>query len=611
MAKLQQSVFVLLLTASLTIPAMGMTTTPKNAPLSTWLYVGGSGPGNYTTIQQAINDSTDGDTIYVYHDASPYQEHLTIMHSLALQGENKDTTLIDGNSTGTIITVTAPNVTIQGFTLQHSGDDWSNPAGIRIQADTATLSDLLIQQNRLGIRLSASSHSLVTDCTFRYNDVAIYLEDNSSSNRIACNSIVSSSFEHQIAVLSCTDNTLETNTISNSDGFGIYVNDSLRTRLLNNTLTACEDGIVIGNSNHSQITGNTLQNSTVVGISMGPCTDCQITNNTFRHDGLFVYQCYGNAMTGNTVNGRPLIYLELTSDQIITQDAGQIILINCTRITVQQSSVHDTTVAVQCWNCRDCVITKNNLTACLSSLTLNDCTHTTVSSNTMSDSRWEIFFHVLEVTACQDTTVTDNDFSFSDSLSGVYLADSTTLLVSKNTFHGTFDKVYSRLSCGYSRDVTIADNVLDCGSIGLAVCSNVVIKGNTLEDGSIALDNGALTRVVKNDVHPQPGDCGIILRETALTTVRDNTITVGTGAVSLSQCLCVSIRGNSFIDCGDEPASFTNCLQTTWSHNYWGQAMLNPKIIHGLIEFTIGSFPGYHVVKIPVINIDMFPKQIP
>jgi len=36
------------------------------------LYVGGSGPGNYTSIQDAIDDASDGDTVYVYDDSSPY-----------------------------------------------------------------------------------------------------------------------------------------------------------------------------------------------------------------------------------------------------------------------------------------------------------------------------------------------------------------------------------------------------------------------------------------------------------------------------------------------------------------------------------------------------------
>ena len=34
-------------------------------------YVGGNGPDNYTKIQGAINDASDGDTVFVYDDSSP------------------------------------------------------------------------------------------------------------------------------------------------------------------------------------------------------------------------------------------------------------------------------------------------------------------------------------------------------------------------------------------------------------------------------------------------------------------------------------------------------------------------------------------------------------
>ena len=42
------------------------------------LYVGGIGPGNYTTIQSAIDDALDDDTIYVYDYSSPYIENIVI-----------------------------------------------------------------------------------------------------------------------------------------------------------------------------------------------------------------------------------------------------------------------------------------------------------------------------------------------------------------------------------------------------------------------------------------------------------------------------------------------------------------------------------------------------
>ena len=84
------------------------------------LYVGGSGPGNYSTIQGAINAASDGDTIFVYDDSSPYNEQLLIQKSINLIGENKETTIISHNSY-LIIDIDTHNFTFQGFTVSGGG----------------------------------------------------------------------------------------------------------------------------------------------------------------------------------------------------------------------------------------------------------------------------------------------------------------------------------------------------------------------------------------------------------------------------------------------------------------------------------------------------------
>ena len=81
-----------------------------------WLYVGGSGPGNYTRIQDAINASSDGDTVFVFNDSSPYDGVVLVSKSLTIIGENKYTTIVE--SGGFVISVS--NVTITGFTIQNS-----------------------------------------------------------------------------------------------------------------------------------------------------------------------------------------------------------------------------------------------------------------------------------------------------------------------------------------------------------------------------------------------------------------------------------------------------------------------------------------------------------
>jgi nitrous oxidase accessory protein NosD len=80
-----------------------------------WLYVGGSGPGNYTRIQDAINNSSPEDTVYVYHGI--YHETLSIdVTALQLIGEGRDVTVLDANA-DTAVTIMQDSVVIKGFMI--------------------------------------------------------------------------------------------------------------------------------------------------------------------------------------------------------------------------------------------------------------------------------------------------------------------------------------------------------------------------------------------------------------------------------------------------------------------------------------------------------------
>ena len=116
-------IIVLLLLVNI-IPSTAQDT--KN-PLPTsggkWWYVGGSGPGNYTRIQDAIDNASDGDTVFVYDDLSPYYHPIVIKKSICLMGEDKDTTIIDMRKREIeAIKIDYPtnNVIITGFTIQNT-----------------------------------------------------------------------------------------------------------------------------------------------------------------------------------------------------------------------------------------------------------------------------------------------------------------------------------------------------------------------------------------------------------------------------------------------------------------------------------------------------------
>jgi len=74
-------------------------------------------PDNYSTIQEAVNVASPGDIVYIR--AGTYYEHVVVDQSILLVGEDKSTTKIDGNGIGTVVNVTADNVSVSGFTIQN------------------------------------------------------------------------------------------------------------------------------------------------------------------------------------------------------------------------------------------------------------------------------------------------------------------------------------------------------------------------------------------------------------------------------------------------------------------------------------------------------------
>ncbi len=86
------------------------TNCPQSNNRSTWLYVGGSGPGNYTTIQEAINAASNGDNIFVF--SGLYEEQINVDKSLNLQGESNTNTCIDGG-----FNISSDTVMIRNFNI--------------------------------------------------------------------------------------------------------------------------------------------------------------------------------------------------------------------------------------------------------------------------------------------------------------------------------------------------------------------------------------------------------------------------------------------------------------------------------------------------------------
>ena len=174
----------------------------QTAGKGNWLYVGGSGPGNYTEIQDAINNASDDDTIFVYESSSPYFESLIINKSISLIGENKETTIIDGTGNDEIIVIRlADYVQVCGFTIRNSSRseiDWEYLRGVGVillAASFCNLSDLIITNTNVGIHLlnyiwnEFTYKNTLQRNIFLYNTVSIVLDWGSGYTTIVNNEL--------------------------------------------------------------------------------------------------------------------------------------------------------------------------------------------------------------------------------------------------------------------------------------------------------------------------------------------------------------------------------------------------------------------------------------
>ena len=133
------------------IPSLGGTVVEKTTIMD-------SKSGSY--IQDLIDNASDGDTINI--PSGTYYENIVINKSINLFGEDKYTTVIDGNYSNDTIYVNANNVKIKNFTIIHG--------------------------NLYGIRLSYSKDSSIIGNIISNNSYGIYLYE-SNSNTIKGNNI--------------------------------------------------------------------------------------------------------------------------------------------------------------------------------------------------------------------------------------------------------------------------------------------------------------------------------------------------------------------------------------------------------------------------------------
>jgi parallel beta-helix repeat protein len=242
---------ILLLVGISYAPAIAQITEKPSVSRGTWLYVGGSGPGNYTKIQDAIDNASNGDTVFVFDESSPYIENILINTSVSLIGENKETTIINGSTNGSGqnmtdyfgVWINADNVTVRGFTIQGC-----NLSAIYILSNYTNITDTILSHNRAyGILLGSTEPSpspemsgfhTITNNLIIHNTIGIWVQ---SQNNIIRGNVISYN-DVGIIVLLSMNNNISHNRISQATT-GVLLTGSYKTVMYRNNITNNDKGV--------------------------------------------------------------------------------------------------------------------------------------------------------------------------------------------------------------------------------------------------------------------------------------------------------------------------------------------------------------------------------
>ena len=214
-------------------PSIGSTIIEKkSSSISSYgntLYVGGTGPSNYTKIQDAIDNSTEGDTVFVY--SGIYYECILLWKSISLVGEDKESTILfpedilqNENST---IYISADNCSIKDFTIRNNIFN-IDVIGINLHSSENKIFNNNIRRFEYGIYLSEENEELffinnnisnneVSNCTF-----GIYTRANFMYNSIYKNYVIDN--YEGIKIYYSMNNSITRNYLHSNTYYAIYLN---------------------------------------------------------------------------------------------------------------------------------------------------------------------------------------------------------------------------------------------------------------------------------------------------------------------------------------------------------------------------------------------------
>jgi parallel beta-helix repeat protein len=615
----------MLLIVSTIIPVSATTSSEKTSqPLTmgNTLYVGGSGPNNYTKIQDAIDNASDGDTIFVF---SGSYEAININKQLFIKGikiNEQNNPVINAGYAYSAVTINNDSCTFENFTVMN-GNIGGGQGAIRISSNNNIIQHCAIEHTGTGIYCSSSHNNLIYDNEIkRIGNGWEGITFSSSSHNSVINNYIHDHYRREIW----------------------FEDNSTYNWCYHNIIVHGTQGIRIEESPFNIIEENNISGSTE-GVHIVSSKNTSVLRNSFIGNGIQVSGTFqelsSNIIDANLVDGKPLFYYLNEEGITVPDDAGQVILVNCSHFTINNFHFSGGQRGILLFYSSNNSIMNNTILSVNAYDILLVCSHDNIISGNIIHGGWG----GITLSSSNRNIVRDNIISDEPEplMSGIYASNSSNNILDSNIVYNCRRGI-NVPSGSYQNNISY--NTIENCSIDLLIesskSSNNVFFYNNIFDGEqgIRVEGGGGYTFFGNNITNCESGFGLIFTEN--NTISQNSIQKNNVGLSISTCQNVDITYNTIdnnlngivVSLSKEikiknnnifnnlkNAEFTiygffawPAAKITWDGNYWGITLLRHKIIFGFLQTAFG-FPAnpFETVylAIPWINIDSNPADEP
>jgi len=375
-----------------------------------------------TSIQKLIDDASAGDIIDV--PSGTYYEHLTITKSITLKGENKETTIIDGEGSGKVIYISGDNVSITGFTIQNG-----EYCIYCDESDSVKITYNKIKDYNYGIynykttdgyiahnTISNGEYGIVTfevyDDAIRYNTISYNSEYGAKDYNSQLKYCFNWNYFHhnkiayyydpdtELSTLEFDGNILEDNYI------GIKVENASTISITNNTIVRNEYGIYLINASPN-IAENTISNSSY-GIFAEGSSSIIINNKISETSQYGIYGKSGSSLIiiNNTMHNAKMLFLDSTIKELWLMGTS----ITKINTTVENSHLDETSILEAWWSLHIRVVDGNGNPVEGAVVFVYDVYNSIVSTQITDSNGWTGFISVMEYLQSSSSTEVYNPY---------------------------------------------------------------------------------------------------------------------------------------------------------------------------------------------------------